>query len=182
MVEKELKILEIDTQSVEKKLLELWAMKHFEGIIHDVYYDFPHAKWEKLGRSSRLFRLRNKWGEHMYTIKKKRNSKTRKKKLQIKYEAEHPIQNTSSFIRVLEKYGMKKTREKVKFRISYLLWELEFDIDRYDGIPDLLEIEAMKKKDIMNYIEILGLQKNPTLRGGSRKLFEYYGVPYIYFD
>ena len=118
----------------------------------------------------------------MYTIKKKRNSKTKKKKLQIKYEAEHPVQNTSSFIRVLEKYGMKKTREKKKFRISYALWELEFDIDRYTGIPDLLEIEAMKKKDIVKYIEILGLQKNPTLLGGSRKLFEYYWKKYSYFD
>ena len=44
MVEKELKILEIDTQAVETKLLELGAVKHFEGNIHDVYYDFPHAK------------------------------------------------------------------------------------------------------------------------------------------
>jgi len=36
-----------------------------------------------------------------------------------------------SFTKVLEKYGMKETREKKKFRISYALENLEFDIDDY---------------------------------------------------
>jgi len=55
----------------------------------------------------------------------------------------------------LEKYGMTQTREKKKHRISYRLNEVEFDIDKYDSIPPLLEIEAKTKKEIKEYIKIL---------------------------
>jgi adenylate cyclase class IV len=37
---------------------------------------------------------------------------------------------------------MQKIREKKKHRISYSLNGLEFDIDKYESIPTLLEIEA----------------------------------------
>jgi adenylate cyclase class IV len=50
---------------------------------------------------------------------------------------------------------MKKIREKKKHRISYSLKKLEFDIDKYDGMPTLLEIEAHTIEEINKYIEKL---------------------------
>lgn len=50
---------------------------------------------------------------------------------------------------------MKKTREKVKHRISYQLNGAEFDIDKYEKIPALLEIEESSQKNIDAWIEKL---------------------------
>ena len=41
--------------------------------------------------------------------------------MNVKDEHEMPITDIESFTRVLEKYGMTKTREKKKHRISYRL-------------------------------------------------------------
>lgn len=48
MLEKEIKILEISTQEVIETLVSLGAKKTFEGIVHDVYYDFPDDDTHKM--------------------------------------------------------------------------------------------------------------------------------------
>jgi adenylate cyclase class IV len=70
-----------------------------------------------------------------------------------------------SFSRVLEKYGMEKTREKKKHRISYRLHGIEFDIDEYEGIPPLLEIEANRREEIDVLVGKLDLTKNEQMIG-----------------
>ena len=72
MLEKEIKILEIPVDAVIQKLESLGAEKKFEGIIHDVYYDFPDELEHKMEANGRMFRLRTKGEEHIYTIKNKR--------------------------------------------------------------------------------------------------------------
>lgn len=183
MLEKELKILEIPVGEVVQKLEELWAEKHFEGVIHDVYYDFPDELEHKMEANGRMFRLRKKGEEHIYTIKNKRKEIKRQEWLIAKDEHEMPVSDIESFAKVLEKYGMQKTREKQKHRISYRLGEVEFDIDDYEnGIPPLLEIEAHDKKTIVKWQEQLWLSEYKTLIWGSRKLFRNYGIDYNYLD
>ena len=73
MLEKEIKILEIDKDVIVAQLLELGAEKTFEGFVHDIYYDFPDdAPKNKMEANGRMFRLRQKGEEHIYTIKNKR--------------------------------------------------------------------------------------------------------------
>jgi len=60
MLEKEIKILEIDIDQVVAKLEEFKAEKTFEGFIHDVYYDFPDNPSLKMEDNNRLFRVRKK--------------------------------------------------------------------------------------------------------------------------
>lgn len=72
MLEIEVKILEINHEEVQNKLLSLGAEKIFEGFIHDVYYDFPDEVENKMEANGRMFRLRRKGEEHIYTIKNKR--------------------------------------------------------------------------------------------------------------
>ena len=184
MLEKEIKILEIDRKQLEEKLLSLGAVKTFEWVIHDVYYDFPDNDVNKMEANGRMFRLRKKGEEHIYTIKNKRKDVIKKEKLHAKEEHETPITNIESFAKVLEKYGMKKIREKRKHRISYSFpWEnIEFDFDCYEGIPELLEIEGKTLADIKSWIKKLSLENHPTLRGGSRKIYAHYNIPYSYFD
>jgi len=51
---------------------------------------------------------------------------------------------------------------------------VKFDIDDYEEIPTLLEIECDETEDIFHYIKILGLKKNKTLSSGSRGLYRHY--------
>ena len=182
MLEKEIKVLEIDKEAVIKKLLELWATQTFEGYIHDIYYDFEWTKGPKMEKNKRLFRVRQKWEVHLYTIKRKRNKKSEgwEKWVKMADEWEQPITDIESFRQVLEKYGMKKVREKKKYRVSFALPGIEFDVDEYDDIPALLEIEAQTKKELDDYVEKLWLQNNPKKVFGSRGLYEYYGKDYSY--
>lgn len=50
---------------------------------------------------------------------------------------------------------MKKIREKKKHRISYHAEGMEFDIDFYEGIPELLEIEGVNGEKIQEWIQKL---------------------------
>ena len=181
MLEKEIKILEIDTDQVIKKLEWFWAEKTFEWFIHDIYYDFPEDSNLKMEDNNRLFRVRKKWEEHIYTIKRKRKEIKKAENLNAKDEHETEITDVESFSRVLEKYGMTKTREKKKHRISYRLHGIEFDIDKYEDIPALLEIEANRREEIDVLVEKLELTKNEQMIGWSRSLFAHYGKEYLNF-
>lgn len=182
MLEKEIKILEIDRIKTIEKLEKLWAKKTFHGFIHDIYYDFPGWEKNKLEENKRLFRVRKKWEEHLYTIKRKRNKKSEwwEKNIKVADEWENIITDVDSFTKVLEKYWMKQIREKKKHRISYKLDNIEFDIDDYDSIPTLIEIEAATKEDIVKYTKLLDLENNTQKKFGSRKLYEYYWKDYSY--
>jgi adenylate cyclase class IV len=61
MLEKEIKILDINPQEIIAKLEEFGAKRTFEGFIHDVYYDFPEEdENNKMEDNKRLFRVRKK--------------------------------------------------------------------------------------------------------------------------
>ncbi len=184
MLEKEVKILEIDRAEVMKNLEKLWAEKTFDGFIHDIYYDFPGWENNKMEDNKRLFRVRQKWETHLYTIKRKRNKKSEwwEKWVKVADEWENIITDVESFKKVLEKYWMKQTREKKKQRVSYKLWKIEFDLDDYDGIPSLMEIEAATSEEIKEYTKTLWLEGHIQKKFGSRKLYEYYGLEYSYLD
>jgi predicted adenylyl cyclase CyaB len=88
--------------------------------------------------------------------------------LKVADEHETKITDVESFSAVLEKYGLEKTREKKKHRISYSLDNVEFDIDDYENIPTLLEIESTSLDEINAWIKKLGLRENITKDFGSR--------------
>lgn len=183
MLEKEIKVLEINKEEIEKKLLEMGAEKTFEWYIHDIYYDFPDdAPKNKMEANGRMFRLRQKGEEHIYTIKNKRKEINKKEKVIAKDEHETPISNIVSFAKVLEKYGMEKTREKKKHRVSYTLEGMEFDIDLYEWIPEFLEIEWPDGITIQEWVTKLWLQDYQQMLWGSRKIFKHYNIPYIIHD
>lgn len=181
MLEKEIKILEINVEEVIKKLEWFSAEKTFEWFIHDVYYDFPANPNLKMEKNNRMFRVRKKWEDHIYTIKRKRKAIGKAEKLTAKDEHETEITDVESFSRVLEKYGMQKTREKKKHRISYRLHGIEFDIDKYEDIPALLEIEANRREEMDILIKKLELTKNEQMIGWSRSLFAHYWKEYLNF-
>jgi len=182
MLEKEVKVLDVNIEELCKTLEDLWWEKTFEGVIHDVYYDFPGEEKNKMEANKRMFRVRKKGEEHIYTIKRKRKKIGKSEWVTAKDEHETKITDVESFSKVLEKYWMKKIREKIKHRISYNIDGTEFDIDKYDEIPALLEIEDTSWENIQSWIKKLNLYNHEQMIWWSRKLFKHYKINYLNFE
>ena len=70
---------------------------------------------------------------------------------------------------------MEQVQIRDKNRISYALWEENFDIDTYEDIPTFLEIEAKNQHRIYELIREFGLENNLILPCGYRELLSHYG-------
>ncbi len=167
IVEKELKILEIDPIELQKKLCALGASRLFSGKIHDIYYDCPQNSLQK---SQKRIRIRKKGDSHLITLKDLLPSK----KLKKATETELYVEDHKQIDHMLQTYGLFPIREKKKERISYSLDGVIFDIDFYEGIPPVLEIEAWDHRTIKKWIRKLDLQKKTIATFGANGLFKYY--------
>jgi len=181
--EKEIKILEIDSKKVQEKLLVLWAQKIFEWRIIDTYFDTKDKELKKWvfnwwDKSSIRIRYKTpKWKESgtYYCTIKKRDKQSKENLLRDCYEEEFEIFDPIVFYELLLKIWLQKYKLKVKNRVGYVLnWDIKFDIDDYENIPELLEIEAKNSEIAQEYIKKLGLENKQMLNWGSSSLFKYY--------
>ncbi len=191
-VENELKILKVNKKSLEESLEELGAKKVFDGEIQDLYFDYPDKRFDADKKEERSFRIRRrkdkgKKSDYFYTLKRKQAAK----KWRITRganEKEYKIFGFDEFYKIIEYFGLKPYRAKVKQRVSYSInnekEHIKFDIDTYEEIPTLVEIECDNEKTVKKYIELLWLSKNKQLRTGSRGLFKEYKKidDYIFAD
>jgi len=164
MKEKELKILDIDPLTLIPKLEELGAEKVFAGKIADQYYDFPQKALKERGYSLRIRTIDGT--THQLCFKEKVKSKHYK--IRKEYEIDLVSQKQGEYF--ITGFGMFPCFYKEKMRLSYMIDDMKFDIDFYDGIKPLLEIEAPKKKQIGKRIKKLGLEDYTTSKKGARSL------------
>jgi predicted adenylyl cyclase CyaB len=180
MLEKEIKILEVDTSEIIDKLLSLWAEKTFEGHVRDVYFDFHNRVENKKEEAEKIYRLRQKWEKNVYTVKHKKYLEIELENVMVKEEVETWVANFDDFSKMLEMQWMTAIRKKEKYRASYVLNDIVFDFDTYNGIPTVLEIEWPSGDKIYDWIKKLLLHEKELLVWGSRMLFDRYQVPYTY--
>lgn len=189
--EKEVKIKEVDREELVSKLEWLWAVKVFEGFVEDVYYDFWDDYFENI-KWKISFRIRRKiWSDwsvkYFYTIKRKMPKNKLKKideqeiELRNCYEEEFEILDYELFIKLIRYFWFYISRAKSKNRVSYQFWEIKFDIDDYEGIPTVLEIEASSPEVASEYIQKLWLENYETTVSWSRWFFKSYNVKYTKF-
>ncbi len=183
--EKEIKILEVDKKKLVSDLHSLWARLIFSWLVEDTYFDYSDLRLDRDGKRS--FRIRKKISEdekkYFYTIKRK-TWPVKDGEPRICYEKEFIIHHFDIFQKVLEAFWLKKSRKKEKQRLWYVLNHIDaitgeirkvkFDIDDYEKIPTLLEIECDYNEDILHYIKTLGLDKNKKLSTWSRWLYRNY--------
>ncbi len=196
--ESENKILDIDREWLIADLKSLWAVKTFEWRVDDDYYDFIDNRLEtakKEWTSGRSFRIREKldlitWDvDRYYTIKRKKPENT-EPSFRVCYEIEMRILKHQWVLSILDRFGLKKFREKAKDRVSFAIYDkddhelsVKFDIDDYKIVsiewkeilvPTVLEIETNSKSLAEYYIKKLWLESNVKLVTWSRGLFKYY--------
>lgn len=192
-IESELKILDVDTKLLIENLEKLGGEKVFEGKIEDLYFDYQDRRFDKDQKEERSFRIRKrkdykdgkKKSDYFYTLKRK-EAREKGRVTRDAFEKEYKIHGFDQFYKIIEAFGLKPYRAKVKERISYSIprEHIKFDIDMYHGIPALLEIECDNEETVRKYIELLWLSDNKQLRTGSRGLFKHYEIlsDYIFAD
>lgn len=171
MTEIEVKILEINRESVEKKLIALGAKKIFDDEIHAIYYDLPDNSLKKTGKA---LRLRREGKRTILTLKLHVENTLAKERTEHEVEA-CSFENMKT---VIEGLGYAPWLEMQKHRTSYEFDSTHVELDRYSGhhdfIPEFLEIEGTNIETICCCAEILGFSRHDCRPWDVTELIEYY--------
>ncbi len=167
MLEREVKIIDIDPLVVWSILSQHGAVQTFDWYIFDLYFDTIDRQLDSCKYSVRL-----RFQSNTCIIAFKQKKKCKHTKLMI--EKEFVVYDIVWVMMILLWFGLIPYRSKSKKRISFSLGKTCFDIDMYDSIPPLLEIEASGTKTIFSWIKKLQLEHHVQLTVGSRWLMKYY--------
>jgi adenylate cyclase class IV len=108
-------------------------------------------------------------------VAKEKNKHMKKYPAKIRKEDDTHVGSLAEARSVIGVMGLQVVREKHKIRHSWKLDEKSVcDIDFYDGLPPVVEIESLRSKDIYKWIKRLGLSSYRVTTRGSQKLFRYY--------
>ncbi|USN57643.1 MAG: CYTH domain-containing protein [Candidatus Peribacteria bacterium] len=144
--------------------------------MHDRYCDTPDGQLAAKGMS---VRVRQEGDVTVITTKSKIVGKKGQKKgkypTKVRKEEDTTVPSLKAAWAAIAVMGLEVVREKHKIRISYRLDANSVcDVDFYDGLPPIVEIESTKRKVIYQRINRLGLADYRVTTWGSRKLFRYY--------
>lgn len=167
MKEIEIKILEIDQQGIRNKLLALGAEKTFEGEVHALVFDFPDQRLHNQGSFLRVRKIGDKT-ELCFKGKKE------KSQFKVREEIETVTDAFGNTISIIENLGLKKIKESKKMRESYQLGKIRFELDTFENIPTLLEIEAPTETEVQKYVKKLGFNMSQTTNISGSEVEEYY--------
>jgi adenylate cyclase class 2 len=171
MREVEIKVLDIEREDIEKKIIALGANKTFDGQIRAIYYDSPDHFIEKRGGT---FRLRMEGATVVLTYKRHVEDADAK----VREEKEVTVSDFDVMREILEAAGFSAWLEMRKIRTTYVLGglHLEFDryLDAYEYIPEFLEIEGTDVGEVYRCAEMLGFRREDCRPWDAVQLAQYY--------
>lgn len=167
MREIEVKILEIDRKTLEKKLRAVGAKKIFDGQVDIRYFDNSGA----LKKKGIILRLRKKGLIGELTVKTD-FQRTVRAKTSSEYETRVDFAATRNILYVL---GYTELLRMKKHRIEYVLGNVHFEIDKIPGIPWFLEIEAPSEKQLMWWVKKLGYAQKDVKNWWWHEVLAHYG-------
>ena len=144
--EYEIRVLEIEKESIVRKLEDLGAIKKGEYNQKRYVYDLKPIQ------KNRWIRLRTNGTETTMTYKDiESNTIDGTKEVEFKVDS---FEVANEF---LNKIGFIARSYQENKRIQYTLDNVEIDIDTWPMIPTYLEIEGNSEEEVNNMVEKLGL-------------------------
>ncbi len=173
MRETEVKILGIDREKTECRLISLGARRIFDDEIHAIYYDTAdHA----LRKKKDTLRLRREGPRAVLTFKRHIDNERAK----VREEKEVQVSDFDEMMSILSCLGYTSWLEMRKHRTTYELDGVHFELDRYHGeygfIPEFLEIEGSDINEIHHYAELLGYSRGDCKPWDAVQLAAYYAA------
>ena len=158
--ELEVKILEINKESIIRTLETYGAVKIFEGDLYSRHYANSNGK----------IRIR-KAGDMVYITKK-----TAFVYHDIKHalELETYIGDFDTFCHMLDLLGFKMVKEIHKHRVSYILEDIHYDIDMWWDIPTFIEVEGQSEETVVRWVKLLWYTMKDSVAYGSDELWDIY--------
>ncbi len=164
--EYEVRVLDIDVDNLLKKLEELGAKKKGEYFQRRYVYDFKpklEGKW---------IRLRTNGENTTLTIKDIRDDNS----ISGTLELEEKVEDFDKTHLILKELGYEAKAYQENKRITYVLDDIELDIDSWPFIPTYLEIEGKNEEVVKKYIELLELQNCIITSEGVTKVYARYDI------
>lgn len=163
MREREVKVLNIDKEEIEKKLIALGAtLKKDED---QVNYRFDTEEGFLKETYNGYLRIRittdNLTGEIRKTMTFKRS--IHRNSLRVNEETETEISNWEATAKIIETLGYKRKRPGYKHRRSFVYDNILFEIDTWDQETypkPYLEIEVSTEEELEKAIRLLDLDRN----------------------
>lgn len=164
--EYEVRVLNIDTSHLLSKLEELQAIKKGEYFQRRYIYDFKpkiEGKW---------IRLRTNGIETTLTIKNRYDDQ----KIGGTLELEEKVEDFDKTHLILKELGYDEIAYQENKRISYLIGDVEIDIDSWPMIPTYVEIEGPNEEKVEKYIQLLELSNYEQTCEGVNKVYARYDI------
>ena len=163
----ETKVLDIDADEIKQRLVALGAKKTQETIL---WVDWYRPKGVGEGEDPWFLRIRsNSGGGQEVTWKAKSDilGIVRKHK-----EINFAITEPKKLADLFEELDLEEYAHQDKERISFVLKDWLFEIDRYPKMPPYLEIEGKSEEHVKEAMTLLGLENNRTWAKGERILIQ----------
>ncbi|WP_312699992.1 class IV adenylate cyclase [Sedimentibacter sp.] len=163
MREKEVKVLNIDKQDIERKLISLGATLikdenqiNYRFDTEDAFLKKTHNGYLRIRTTENLLN-----GETKHTLTFKRS--INRDKLRVNEETDTEISDWSSTAKIIELLGYKMKKPGHKHRKSYEYEGILFEIDTWDKetySKPYLEIEMSSEDELEKAIELLDLDRS----------------------
>lgn len=163
--EYEVKILDINIDSMRRKLKKIGAKKICSRNMKRVVFDF------KPKNENSWIRLRDNGQKTTLTIKKIKHDHIDGTK-----ELEVEVSHFDDMHAILQKLGYHAKAYQENKRESYTLGTVELEIDSWPKIPPYLEIEAKSIKQVEKIVKLLGYTMEDTTSINTKKIYKQHGI------
>ena len=172
MNEVEAKILEIDVGKIRKKLKELGAELEYKETQICRILDFDDKRLHKKDEVIRVRKIGNKVELTFKGATKKIGS------VKSREEIETHVEDFETILKIFEKLGLTPIRSYNKYRESYKLGKITFELDNFPSlpIPPFLEIEGSSKEEVEEMAEKMGFKKEELKSFSGLELLKHYKV------
>ncbi|MBP3464296.1 MAG: CYTH domain-containing protein [Clostridia bacterium] len=163
MVEYEARVLEIDKEKLEEKLISLGAQKIADFDYKRRVYNFNPSTDKK------WIRLRTDGNKTTLTIKE-----VKSQEIDGTEESEILVSDFEETNRMLNKLGYYAHTYQENKRTRYTLEGVEIDIDTWPYIPTYVEIEGKSVDEVKDTIKKLDLQDHIVTSNDVQEVFRKY--------
>ncbi|MFD6397315.1 class IV adenylate cyclase [Nocardia sp. NPDC060249] len=164
-IEHEAKILDIDPDAIDRRILDKGGQKFGERFMRRYVYDIDP------GVDGKWIRLRDNGNSTTLAVKEITSDA-----IDGTHEVEVSVDDFAATNAVLEMMGFSAKSYQETKRISYTLDGAELELDTWPGIPPYLEIEAATKADVIRVAELLGYTEADLTGENTIKIYARHGI------
>ena|SRR3989344_5603855 len=174
MEEYEIKFLEVDLETLEKKFLKIGAIKTAEYDYRRVIFDHPGLK---LDEDHAFVRLRTDGTECTLTYKQQLGVKSNDGSIPDDgmKEVEVRVDNFENTYELLMSLGFTIKQKAWNKRVRYTKGDVVFDIDFWPELPTYMEIESTSYEKVKAAARELDLDPEKGLICSVKQVYKKYG-------